>query len=356
MPNAQLMLGLCRKEEPMELYGAIDLHARNSVVVVLDEEDRSVLERRVANRLEGILELFSPYREDLVAVAVESTFNWYWLVDGLQEAGYEVELVNTCAVQQYVGLKYADDRHDARWLAHLLRLGILPTGWICPKEQRGLRDLLRCRCRLVEQRTAHLLALQSVLARELGEMVTGNELKDMSVVAEAMGRIEDELVVGMLESRLHILEVYDKQILALEKRAREQFRAQCPYPKLRSLPGVGEILSWVISCETGQIDRFQKVGEYSSYCRCVRSERTTNRKRKGEGNRKNGNPYLSWAFSEVAHHARRWHRPAQRFHERKLARCSKRIVADRALAHKFARAAYYVMRDGVPYEASMLFG
>jgi transposase len=125
------------------------LHSNNHVVTVIDEEDRRLYERRLLNDLARTKAALEPFRGQLVAVAVESTFNWYWLVDGLMEAGYEVRLVHTGAVIQYNGLKHTDDEHDAFWLAHLMRLGILPTGYIYPKRERGLRDLARQRMRLV---------------------------------------------------------------------------------------------------------------------------------------------------------------------------------------------------------------
>ena len=112
----------------MGLYCGIDLHSNNHVLTVIDEADRRVYERRLPNDLVVTKAALEPYRAELVAVAVESTFNWYWLVDGLMEAGYAVRLVNTAAVRQYDGLKHSDDEHDAFWLAHLMRLGILPTG------------------------------------------------------------------------------------------------------------------------------------------------------------------------------------------------------------------------------------
>ena len=127
----------------MSLYCGIDLHSNNCYLAVLDEQLQPVLGRRVPNSLGTILAALAPHQEQIAAVAVESTFNWYWLVDGLMEAGYHVKLVNTSAVRQYEGLKYVDDRHDARWLARLLQLGILPTGYIYPKQQRALRDLLK---------------------------------------------------------------------------------------------------------------------------------------------------------------------------------------------------------------------
>ena len=131
----------------MRLYCGIDLHSNNSYVVVHDEQDRVVYQRRLRNELELILGELAPFAEQLVGTVVESTFNWYWLVDGLMEAGYRVHLANPNAMRQYDGLKFADDRSDARWLAHMLRIGVLPEGYIYPREQRALRDLLRKRGR-----------------------------------------------------------------------------------------------------------------------------------------------------------------------------------------------------------------
>ena len=114
-------------------------------------------EKRLRNDLNLTLKALAPYRKWLVGVAVESTFNWYWLVDGLQEAGFQMKLVNTAAVKQYDGLKYSDDQHDAFWLAHIMRLGILPTGYIYPKEKRAIRDLLRRRLSLVRSASTRLV-------------------------------------------------------------------------------------------------------------------------------------------------------------------------------------------------------
>ena len=129
----------------MALYSGIDLHGNNNVTLLLDDQDRVIYQKRLPNQLPTILEQLAPYQADITGVVVESTYNWYWLVDGLMEAGYRVHLANPTAIQQYSGLKYTDDHSDARWLAHLLRLGVLPEGYIYPKEQRPLRDLLRKR-------------------------------------------------------------------------------------------------------------------------------------------------------------------------------------------------------------------
>ena len=176
-----------------------------------------LVERRLPNELEVVLGVLEPYRQELAGVAVESTFNWYWLVDGLMEADYRVALANTSAVQQYEGLKFTDDRHDARWLAHLMRLGILPTGYIYPKEERPIRDLLRQRGRLVQQRTSNLLSIQNLLARDTGKMFKGNELKRITAeqVAELLETPERVLAV---ESRLQVIAALDEQIGASSRR------------------------------------------------------------------------------------------------------------------------------------------
>ena len=337
----------------MSLYCGIDLHSTNQVVVILDEEDRSVRERRLPNRLEVVLQELEPFREDLTGIAVESTYNWYWLVDGLMEAGHSVSLVNTSAVKQYEGLKHTDDRHDARWLAHLMRLGILPTGYIYPKEDRPVRDLLRHRIRLVEQRTANLLSVQNVLARETGQMIKGNDLKAFSGDGVRERLSSPELCLA-LDSRLRLIAVLDEEIDRLEEAALARAKLRPEYRVLLSVQGIGKTLGLVIMYETGDIGRFPAVGNYASYCRCVRTNRVSNRRKKGEGNRKNGNPYLSWAFGQAAFFARRCQPRARKFYERKLAERGP-VVANRALAHKLSRAVYFMLRDQVHYDPALLF-
>ncbi len=169
----------------MKLYGGIDLHSNNSVIVLLDAEDKTMYQRRLGNDLQTILEALAPYQETLRGLAVESTYNWYWLIDGLMDAGYPVHLVNTVAVKQYEGLKHGDDHTDARWLAHLLRLGILPQGYIYPQAERPVRDLLRKRGQLVHMRTTNLLSIQTLITRNTGGSLSANTVKKLEPEAVA---------------------------------------------------------------------------------------------------------------------------------------------------------------------------
>src|SRR5512138_2439058 len=120
----------------MTLYCGIDLHSTNNYLGIYDQDDRVVLSKRLPNELGVVLQSIEAYKAELAGVAVESTYNWYWLVDGLMDQGYRVLLANPAANEQYNGLKYTDDRYDSRWLARMLKLGILATGYIYTRKRR----------------------------------------------------------------------------------------------------------------------------------------------------------------------------------------------------------------------------
>lgn len=338
----------------MTLYAAIDLHSNNNVLVIIDERDRIVCQRRLPNRLSDVLAELMPHRDQVEAVAVESTFNWYWLVDGLMEAGFAVKLVNTAAVKEYEGLKYASDEHDARHLAHLMRLGILPTGFIYPKEQRGVRDLLRKRAQLVRCRTAQILSIQNLVSRNTGERVSKGDIRKFD--EEQIGRMSsgDDARALALRSNLAVMRCLDEQIRGIEKAVLPQARLQPAFEKALTVSGIGNILGLTIMYEAGSMDRFAEVGNFASYARCVSSSRWSNGKKKGEGNRKNGNKYLAWAFVEAAHFAIRYNERARRYFQRKKAKTNG-IIAIKAVAHKLARACYHVLKNQTPFEEARAF-
>ena len=224
---------------------------------------------------------------------MESTYNWYWLVDGLMEQGYRVHLANTAAIQQYNGLKYTDDDSDARWLAHLLRLGVLPQGYIYPREQRPVRDLLRKRGQLVRQRTANLLSIQNLYTRNTGSSLSGNEIKGLQV-EDIEGRVAANDLALAIKANLAVMQSADEQVQILEQTVTGRVKLREEFRFLKTVPGIGQILALTIMLETGDIRRFASVGNYASYCRCVGSQKISNGKKKGKGNTKNGNKYLSW--------------------------------------------------------------
>jgi transposase len=337
----------------MALYAGLDLHSRNTLVGIMNSGFERVYEKRVSNNLTLIRESLEPFRSELDGIAVESTYNWYWLVDGLMDEGYRVHLANPSAIKQYEGLKHSDDRHDAFWLAHLLALGILPEGYIYPKEDRPVRDLLRKRSFLVKQRTAHILSLQSMLEREKASKLGVNEVKKLK--AEDVERIfEQEHLVLSAKASSYSVEFLTHQIRQIEKAVKKRVKLRKPFDYLLTVPGIGNILALTIIREVGDISRFPKVGNFSSYARCVSSQRLSDGKKKGQGNRKNGNRYLAWAFVEASHFARRHNERLRRYYQRKLAKTNQ-AVATKAVRNKLSRACYYIIRDQVPFREEALF-
>lgn len=336
----------------MEFCG-IDLHSNNSVVVITDEADRVLVSRRCPNDLAKILHALEPHRAELQGVVVESTYNWYWLVDGLQAAGYVVKLANTVAMKHYARLKRSDDEDDAAHLAHLLRLGILPTGYIHPPEERALRDLARKRIQLVRSRTQHVLAIENILARQTGGRLSCNAIKRMSANDVGTLGLPPDVALGV-KANLAVIGTLNEQVAAVEAHLLQGAHRHAEFELLKSVPGIGDVLATVILLETGDVARFAEVGNFVSYARCVDSARYSNGKKKGEGNRKNGNAYLVWAFVEAANFARRFSAEARRFFERKKAKTNN-VIATKALAHKLARACYHVMKEKQPFDVTRCF-
>ncbi|MGI9569475.1 MAG: IS110 family transposase [Desulfobulbia bacterium] len=337
----------------MELYSGLDLHSTNTYIGILGSDFKRVFKKRVSNNLDLILEAFQTFKDQIKGLVVESTYNWYWLVDGLMDAGYGcVHLANPSAIKQYEGLKHSDDKHDAFFLAQLLILGILPQGYIYPKEDRPVRDLARKRMFLVKHKTAHVLSLQSLIARCSGHRINSNQLRTFTS-ADLEQLLKENHLVLSAQANLDSISFFKQQIHRLEKVIKNKLKLSQAFNGLLTVPGIGHILAMTIMLEVGDIGRFAKVGNFTSYCRCAPTQRLSAGKSKGSGNRKNGNRYLSWAFSEAALMARRHNQRFQRYYERKAAQTNT-IVAARALSNKIARVCYYIMRDHVAFNEELI--
>jgi transposase len=173
--------------------------------------------------------------------------------------------------------------------------------------------------------------------------------------ADVEGYLEDPAAVLGITCLLEPLKAVTVQIRTIEKEVLSRARLRDEFAPLQTVWGVGKILALTIMYEVGDIARFSKVGNFASYCRLVKTARLSAGKSKGTGNRRNGNPYLSWAFSEAAHFAVRHHEVASRYFQRKRSKTNG-IVAIRAVAHKLARASYYVVRDQVDFDPVKGFG
>ena len=337
----------------MELYAGLDLHSRNTYIGIMDDAFNRVFKKRVSNDLDHIFHTLKPFKKRLKGFVVESTYNWYWLVNGLMDAGYgTAHLANPSAIKQYEGLKYSDDQHDAFFLAKILKLGILPEGYIYPKDHRPVREVARKRMFLVRHKTANILSLQSFIQRCCCVKISTGDIRNLKV--EALEKwLKEEYLVISAQASLDTINFLKEKIKHIEKAIIQRVKLNKGFRQLLTIPGIGSILAMTIMLEVGDIKRFPKVGNFASYCRCVPSKRLSDGKSKGYGNRKNGNRYLSWALTEAAQLGRRYNEPFRRYYNRKVAQANTSL-ATKAPGNKLARICYYIMRDQVPFREELM--
>jgi transposase len=191
-----------------------------------------------------------------------------------------------------------------------------------------------------------------MLEREKAYKLRGSEIKSLKVDDVERIFCEEHLVLSAQANRASI-EFFGHHIKR-EKAVRNRVKLCKSFEYLLTVPGIGDILALTIMLEVGDIARFPRVGNFSSYARCVSSQRLSDGKKKGQGNRKNGNRYLAWAFVEASHHARRYNERLRSYYQRKCAKRNK-AVATKAVCNKLARACYYIIRDQVAFREEALF-
>lgn len=333
----------------------IDLHSNNLFAAVVDANGNRIEHRRIECDLYAVDKFLHPMRSRIESIAVESTFNWYWLVDGLKAMGFDVLLANPARIDQYSGVKHADDKHDAYWIAELLRQGVLETGYICPADWRATRDLLRRRQLLISHRTSLLLSLRNLQVRNFGFCeLSSNDLKHVPVetVTALFDHPSDKM---MADTEKIALDVLSTQISRIERQVIGHARELPGFERLLAIPGIGPILAMTIAMEIVDISRFPTAEDFASYCRMVPARRISNAKKKAENNRRCGNRYLCWAFIEAANFLCRNDPRAKRWHDRKAAK-SLKALATKALGCKLAKAVWYVLKQGTDYDGDRLFG
>jgi transposase len=335
--------------QPHHFYCGIDLHARTMYVCILNRDGEIVVHRNMKASPDALLKVIAPYREDVV-VAVECIFTWYWLADLCAQEGIPFVLGHALYMKAIHGGKAKNDKIDAHKIAVLLRGGMLPQAYVYPAEMRATRDLLRRRMSLMRQRAALLTHVQNTNSQynlpEIGKKLAYKANREG--VAE---RFPDPAVQQSIEVDLAWLNSYERLLTALERsrvNPAKAHNAQIFY-RLRSIPGVGKILALVLLYEIHDIHRFPRVQEFVSYCRLVKCAKESAGKRYGASGTKIGNAYLKWAFSEAAILFLRANPAGQKY----LARIEKKHGKGKALtilAHKLARAVYYMWRRDTVFD------
>ena len=199
-----------------------------------------------------------------------------------------------------------------------------------------------------------MLSFQCLITRNTGQGISGNQVRKLRE-GDTQRYLQEEHLILAGETSIAMIRFLTKRISVIERAVLRQTELRPEYQGLLTVPGIGKVLGLTITLETGDITRFAKVGNYSSYCRMVGSERLSVGKKKGKGNTRCGNRYLSWAYIEAAHYCRRYCPKAKSFHQRKKAQTNG-IIATKALGNKLSKACYFIMKDQTEFDADKLFG
>jgi transposase len=341
----------------MKFYCGIDLSARDCHVCVIDQQLQIMVQQKMRNDLPTIIKLLMPYQTNL-QIVVESTFNWYWLVDGLKAAGFDVVLAHTLGLYLITGAKVKTDRRDAYSLAKLLLVGAVPKAYIYPVETRPVRDLLRRRMHLVQVRGGEYGSLRRLLLRQ---GILSNRQQEIKTATEAELEqwFEHPLVRLHASQELERIALYSEQIAELEKTILALAKTAPSYELLLKLPGVGQTIALTILYEVGELTRFASPRVFSSYCRVVPGiAQSGNVSGRGRAS-KQGNHYLKAAFSQAAVAAVRCYPKVRRYYERQMKRHQgrgRKMICYNIIAHKLAQAAFQILKEQSEYREELLFG
>jgi len=321
----------------------IDLHARSLYVCILDESGKPVVHKQIKASPEALLKVISPYRSDL-AIGVECMFSWYWVADFCADNDIDFVLGHALYMKAIHGGKAKNDKIDAEKIARLLKGGMFPMAYVYPRQWRGTRDLMRRRMRLMRQRAELIAHIHNTLSQYNLPPNTDN-LRYARHRENLRERFPDPSVQKSIDLDLNRIDFYDEQLGQLEWYLKQTAKTVDKHAiiRLKSIPGLGDILSLVILYEIHSIDRFERVQDFVSYCRLVKCKRESAGKTYGTGGAKIGNAHLRWAFGEAAVLFLRGNPAAQQWLAKKAQKHNK-AKALTILAHKLGRAVFYMLK------------
>jgi transposase len=331
----------------------IDLHARSLYLCVVDQEsEQPLLHKNVRAEPAAVLAAIAPFREDLV-VGCEATFPWYWLADLCHDEGVPFVLGHPLYMRAIHGAKVKNDRVDSQKIALLLRSGMFPLAYAYPRGWRATRDLLRRRSFFMRKRAELLTHVVNTNSQYNLPPLTAKItwVKNRAGVAEAFA---EPAVQKSVATDLKLIAHYDDVLRDLELTIGRAAREHAPQTLhlLRTVPGVGKILALNLLYEIHDINRFESVGDFVSYCRLIRPAHTSAGKLKGFGPKKIGNAHLRWTFGEAAAGFPRKNETGQRIVQRLRRKHDKNAM--NVLAHKLGRAVYFMWKRNEAFDMNRL--
>lgn len=301
-------------KELHQFYIGIDLHARTMYICVIDNQGLILLHKNVPSNPQQLLNAISPYGKDIV-IGVECIFTWYWIADFCTEQAIPFVLGHALYMKAIHGGKTKNDRIDSEKIASMLRGGMFPEAYVYPKEMRATRDLLRRREYFVRHQAELFVHIQNTNS-QYNFTPLEKRLRSSSYRETLPEQFSNPLAQKNIQADMFLADAFHKLILDLEAEIKQQAKYHDPVSLhlLKSIPGIGEILSLVILYEIQDINRFPDVGNFISYSRLVKCSHESAGKRMKGGNNKIGNTHLKWAFSEAAVLFLRENEPAKKLH------------------------------------------
>ncbi len=331
-------------------YCGIDLHARKMYICILDKDGKTVYHKNRICCPEQFLNAVAPFREDLV-VGVECIFCWYWLADLCQNEGIDFILGHALYMKSIHGVKTRNDRIDSLKLARLIRGGNFPLAYVYPPRMRPTRDLMRRRTHFVRKRAELLGHIQNTVTQYNLDPLGSLSRPDRRRGKDIVGHFPDPVVQLIVETNLKMIDHYDPIIKELDKQILALAKEHDPISLhlLQSIRGVGDVLSLTILYEIGDINRFAGRGEFCSYARLVKGQKSSNGKIYGTTGGKIGNAHLRWAFSEAALLYVRGNDLAGRYYQRLSSRHGKGKALT-IIAKRLGVAVYYMLKRKEPFD------
>jgi transposase len=338
------------KKIEAKFYCGVDMHAKTSYICILNQAGTIQLRRNIPNNFQMFKYFVKPYLPDL-AIGVESTYNYYWLLDGCSDSGLRFYLGHALYMKAISGNKKKNDPLDALTIANLMRSNFFPEAYPYPREMRATRDLLRRRHRLVRIRAEAYGHIQLVFGQYGIRDVGTDDVRNKSTRTNLIQRFDDADLQAHIATDLDVINALDPVINDLEMNILAQAKQHYPrdFALLLSIPGVGKIIAFDILYEIHRIRRFKTAQKFSSYCRVVKCQRTSAGKSKGSKNQKIGNPYLKWAMSQIIISAQHSSEVIRTYYQRLESKYGKRR-ARAQIAHKFAVAIYYMLKNGQGFD------
>ena len=339
-----------------EFSCGIDLHAKSMYVCVQNKVGDVLLHRNMKNDFPLFLQAIKPYHKG-IAIGVESTFNWYWLADECHKANLPFYLGHALYMKAIHGGKKKNDRVDSKTLADLLRGNLFPVAYPYPQEMRATRDLLRRRHRYVALRAEGYTHIQNTFSQQAILDICHQDVKKKATRRQLPERLGHPDLAMTLDCDLDMIQALDAIICKIEKQvlAQAKHHDRNALYILMTVPGIGEMLAMTILYETHTITRFKSAQHFSSYCRLIKVEKKSAGKNTGQQNNKIGNPHLKWAFSEIILRGQVYSQPINAYYE-KLKSKHGPAKAKSVIAHKFAVAVYYMLKNGQAFDEKRFSG